>query len=337
MRIKAPFGKPRANPYYQGPKSPHFDGTRFFNPGGIEPLGLKGLLRWQTEGGRQNWPKRWPEQPQFHQPPRQVGASDLRVTMLGHATLLLQVGGLNILTDPVFSDRASPLAAAGPKRVNPPGVRFDDLPPIDIVLLTHNHYDHLDIASLARLQAAHDPLVITPLGNDRIVHARVPKMRVQVQDWGDVLELPDVTIHCEPAHHWSARGMFDRRMALWAAFVIETGAGKIYHIGDTGFHDGINYRAVAAKHGALRLAVLPIGAYEPQWFMRAQHQNPAEAVEGMQLCGAQHAVGHHWGTFQLTNEAIATPVADLQAALDRAKIDPDRFRALPPGTFWDVP
>jgi L-ascorbate metabolism protein UlaG (beta-lactamase superfamily) len=258
--------------------------------------------------------------------------------MVGHATLLLQVAGRNILTDPVWSERVSPFSFLGPRRVNPPGVRFDDLPPIDLVLLTHNHDDHFDAATLARLRSAHDPLVLTPLGNDAILARHAPGMRVHAGDWGDSVDAGDgVVVHFEPAHHWSARGARDRRMALWSAFVVETPAGKVYHVGDTGFDGGRNCRAAARKHGGFRLAVLPIGAYEPRWFMEAHHQNPEEALESMRLAGAAYAAGHHWGTFRLTNEPIDEPRERLHAAVDRAGLERDRFRAMQPGQTWDVP
>ncbi len=327
-----------ANPYYSGPASDHFDGTVFFNPGGITPGSLLSLLKWQLGGGRARWPASWPSPFSPAKPADRIDGSGLRVTIIGHATLLVQTAGLNFLTDPVWSARASPFSFAGPHRVNPPGIQFDALPPIDVVLLSHNHYDHLDIATLARLKAAHDPLVITPLGNDTIVKRGVPGMRVVTGDWGDRVEIEEkAVVHFEPAHHWSARGMRDRRMALWAAFVVETPAGKIYHIGDTGFHDGLNYRAAADKHGGFRLAILPIGAYEPRWFMKAQHQNPEEAVEGMRLANAAFAAGHHWGTFQLTNEPVEEPRQQLQEALSASNIALDRFRAMQPGEVWDVP
>jgi L-ascorbate metabolism protein UlaG (beta-lactamase superfamily) len=250
----------------------------------------------------------------------------------------LQIAGLNILTDPVWSARASPFSFLGPRRVNPPGIRFEDLPPIDLILLSHNHYDHLDGITLARLKTRHDPLVITPLGNDAIIRRYAPEMRVETRDWGDRLEVAEgCAVHLEPAHHWSARGTRDRRMALWSAFAITTAAGNIYHIGDTGFHGGRNYRLAAQRHGGFRLAILPIGAYEPRWFMEAQHQNPEEAVAGMQLANAAYAAGHHWGTFHLTNEPIAEPQERLRKALDSAGMAPDRFRPLQPGEVWDVP
>ena len=335
MTQTSPSKKTR-NRYYTGPISDHFDGTFFFNPEGEAPLGFRELMRWQFGGGRSPWPKRVPSPFPPAKPDERVDG--LRVTMVGHATLLIQVAGLNILTDPVWSPRVSPFSFAGPKRVVEPGIRFDDLPPIDIVLVTHNHYDHLDLATLKRLHKAHEPHIVTPLGNDMIIRRAIPAAKLSAVDWGDRLSLRDgVSIDCEPCHHWSARGARDRRMALWAAFVVSTPAGKIYHIGDTGFHGGINYRAACRKHGPFRLANLPIGAYEPRWFMKAQHQNPAEAVKGMRLCRAAYVAGHHFATIQLTNEGIEEPEAALEKALSEQGVAPERFRALRAGEVFDVP
>ncbi|MGO4564499.1 MBL fold metallo-hydrolase [Rhizobium sp. 2YAF20] len=330
--------KGKRNPYYQGPVSDHFDGSLFFNPDGVEPGNLRALLKWQFAGGRSKWPSSIASCSAPVRPDVRVGDQALRVTMIGHASLLVQVAGLNILTDPVWSERVSPFSFIGPKRVVPPGIRFEDLPPIDLVLVSHNHYDHLDVATLKRLHEAHAPRFVTPLGNDTIIHRAVPQANITTTDWDERIAISkEVTIDAEPCHHWSARGMGDRRMALWAAFVISTPAGKIYHVGDTGFHDGINYRAAADKHGSFRLAILPFGAYEPRWFMKGQHQNPEEAVQGMQLCKAAHAVGHHFGTFQLTDEAIDDPVRQLGDALKRHSIGPERFRPLHAGEVFDVP
>ena len=326
----------KANPYYQGPESDHFDGLRFFNPDGIAPLGLKDVIRWSLKETRARWPKHLPL-PTPARPAARVNGSDLRVTMVGHASMLIQVAGLNILTDPVWSDRASPMRFAGPKRVIAPGIAFDDLPKIDVVLVTHNHYDHLDLKTLQRLAEAFDPLFITPLGNDTIMRPAVQNSRIATLDWEESRSFEGITFTAEPCHHWSARGLRDRSMALWAAFVLETPAGLIYHIGDTGFHGGRNYRDIAQKYGPARLAILPIGAYEPRWFMEAQHQNPAEAVEGFRLLGAAHAIGHHFGTFQLTNEGIEAPVGHLVEALEAAEIEATRFRPLVAGEMFDVP
>lgn len=325
------------NRYYRGPVSDHFDGALFFNPGPCRQNGWREIMRWQFGGGASAWPKSFDSPfPQAH-PAARIEGDDLRITMIGHATLLIQTAGLNILTDPVWADRASPFAFVGPKRLNRPGVRLCSVPPIDVVLLTHNHYDHMDIGTLKCLRAGHDPLIVTPLGNDAILHAADPRLNVRTLDWNESVALDGVHIHATPCCHWSARGLADRRMALWSAFVIETPAGNIYHIGDTGFAGGAHYRAAREKFGGFRLALLPIGAYEPRWFMQESHQSPEEAVRGMELCGADYAIGHHWGTFRLTNEAITAPVEALAEALKARGIAPERFRPLRPGETWDVP
>lgn len=323
------------NPYYSGPVTDHFDGLAFHNPNGVAPGKFTDLLKWKFMEKRALWPAAYASEHHGTIPSETVPGAAIEVTMIGHATLLIQVDGLNIITDPVFSERASPFQALGPKRYNPPGVNFDNLPRIDAVLLTHNHYDHLDILTLDKLVKRDQPKIITPLGNDTILNDSIEGATIEVGDWGDIVTLPgDTKVHFEPCHHWSARGTKDRRMALWSAFVIETGNAKIYHIGDTGFHSGINYLAAAEKHGAFDLAIMPIGAYEPRWFMKGQHQNPAEAVEGFKLCKATHALGHHWGTFQLTNEPVEAPKTALAEALNEHGIDDDRFIAMSPGQVW---
>ena len=330
--------KRAANRYYSGPPSDHFDGTLFFNPDGQLPGRFADLLKWQLSGKRSKWPVANPSPFDPAKPVARIDGGGLLLTMVGHSTLLIQTAGLNILTDPVWSPRVSPLSFAGPRRVNAPGIAFSQLPPIDLVLVSHNHYDHLDLATLKRLKEKHDPQVLTPLGNDAIIDAAIPGMRLTAHDWDERVEIGnEVAIHVEPVHHWSARGTRDRRMALWAGFVIETPAGKIYFAGDTGFHGGTNYRLMAQKHGGFRLAILPIGAYEPRWFMAPQHQNPEEAVQGMQLCNADYAAGCHWGTFQLTDEPIDEPPQKLAEALEAKEVPQERFRALRPGEIWDVP
>jgi L-ascorbate metabolism protein UlaG (beta-lactamase superfamily) len=323
------------NPYYSGPKSDHYDGRTFYNPNGVPPGKFSDLLRWQFQETKAEWPETFESEHAGTEPRSKVSGTDIEVTMIGHATLLIQTAGLNLITDPVFSNRASPFQFAGPKRVNPPGVSFDKLPKIDAVLLSHNHYDHLDVLTLEKLVKRDNPTIITPLGNDAIVKDAVEAAKLTTGDWGDVIEIANsIKVHFEPCHHWSARGTKDRRMALWSAFVIETTNTKIYHIGDTGFHSGINYKAVAEKHGTLDLVIMPIGAYEPRWFMKGQHQNPEEAVEGLKLLGAKQALGHHWGTFQLTNEAVEAPKLALEEAMSQSDMDGAQFIALAPGQVW---
>ena len=320
------------NPYYQGPVSDHFDGVRFFSPIQPKDKTLKELLRWRREGGKTPWPRSFPS-PFRDRPPAEV--SGLRTTLIGHASFLVQAAGLNILIDPVFAERASPLPFSGPKRVNPPGIAFEDLPPVHAVLITHNHYDHLDLPALGRLWATHRPRLVAPLGNDAIIRARHPDMSVETRDWGESVDLGHgVTAHLEPSYHWSARGVNDRRMALWCAYVLTTPSGTVYHIGDTGYGDGKIFGQVRERFGAPRVAHLPIGAYEPRWFMKPQHMNPEEAVRVLLDTGAEQALGHHWGTFCLTDEGVDEPPRALAAALREAGVPEERFRPLRPGEVW---
>ena len=321
------------NSYYAGPPSDHFDGTRFFNPGEPETdRTLLQVLRWKLVGGAATWPAHvavTPAKPQAR-------VDGLRVTTVGHATLLIQAAGLNILTDPVWSERASPLSFAGPERVTAPGIAFANLPPIDAVLISHCHYDHLDVATLRRLHTAHDPLFVMPLGNDAIVRAAVPDARVAVGDWQDRIPLGErAATTLTRANHWSARGVNDRRMALWAGHYIQTAAGSVWFAGDTGYGDGAIFRDIHARHGAPDVALIPIGAYAPRWFMAPQHVDPAEAVRIMADVGAVRALGIHWGVFQLTDEPREEPVTRLAQALDAAGMERDRFVAAAPGSVHD--
>ena len=323
---------------YTGPVSDHFDGTHFFDPDGSPPKKLGEVLRWQFGGGRQRskWPV-WAPSPYADTPPPRVDGERMRFSFVGHASWLIQTAGLNILADPVWSQRASPFAFAGPKRHNDPGIAFEKLPEIDIVLVSHGHYDHLDVATLSRLTAAFSPRVITPLGNDLTMREADSAIKAEAFDWHDRVELgAGVAVTLVPTRHWSARGLFDRNKALWASFVLETPGGKIYIVGDSGYGDGSHFRRVREAHGPLRMALLPIGAYEPRWFMQDQHMNPSDAVKALADCGAQQALAHHNGTFQLTDEAIDAPAIALGEALDAATIPRERFLALKPGQVAEI-
>jgi L-ascorbate metabolism protein UlaG (beta-lactamase superfamily) len=320
--------------YYDGPISDHFDGVRFVDPDGVPPKGIRDVLRWWSSNRKTEWPIAHPS-PYSDRPPPRVSGSQLRVVFVGHASLLLQAGGLNVLFDPVWSDRVSPVSFAGPKRVNAPGIAFEALPPIDVVLVSHCHYDHLDLATLSRLATTHSPRVLTPLGNDSIMRRHDAAIRVEAYDWGDRIDLGALAVTLMPMRHWSARNLFDRNKALWAAFAIETPAGRVYHVGDSGYGDGRRFRE-ARRDGPFRLAILPIGAYEPRWFMREQHMNPRESVQAFLDLGAESALAHHHGTFQLTDEAIDAPERALIEARVAAGIAPERFRVLKPGEAWEL-
>lgn len=330
--VSASSAPQNRNPYYQGPKSDHFDGVRFFNPGGTPPRGFRDILRWRFGDA----PAEWPEAVTLASVPAPAArTADLAVTMVGHATMLIQTQGINILTDPVWSERTSPFSFVGPKRVVAPGIPFEALPPIDLVLLSHNHYDHLDMATLARLKQTHDPHVVTLLGNDTIIAST--GLRSTVMDWGGETGFGPLGIHGLPSHHWSARGVGDRSMALWGGFMLTGAGGPVLFIGDTGFDGGRPYRDLPRRFGPLRAAILPIGAYDPRWFMADQHQDPDEAVQGFLLSQAAYGVGHHWGVVQLTNEARMAPKTELEQALIRRGIAQDRFRAMEPGEMWQIP
>jgi len=322
--------------YYDGPVSDHFDGTRFFDPNGSPPKSLADQWRWYRTAEREPWPE-WAPSAYSDRPPPRVTGPEWRISYVGHASLLIQTAGLNILLDPMWSERASPVSFAGPKRHNEPGIAFDALPPIDVVLVSHCHYDHLDVATLSRLAAVYRPRVITPLGNDTIMKAHDPAIRAEAYDWHDRVELGSgVAVTLGPMRHWSARGLTDRNKALWAAFIIETPAGRIYHVGDSGYGEGHHFREARDRYGPFRLAILPFGAYEPRWFMRDQHMNPEEAMRAFLTTGAELGLGHHYGTFQLTDEAIDAPARALDVARVNEGIEPERFRRLTPGQVWDV-
>ena len=295
------------------------------------------MLRWQLTSKRSPWPKKIPAHSGVR-PLRRVGelnGSGLSITAVGHSSLLIQVGGCNLLIDPVWSERASPLRFAGPRRRNPPAIAFQDLPPIDCILLTHNHYDHMDVFTLKRLWHDHHPVVISPLGNDAVIHASAPEIEVTTGDWWDSFALhPAIRATIVPAYHWSSRNISDRRMALWGGFMLETAAGSIYCAGDTAFRDGAIFHQIRKRFGPPAVALLPIGAYAPRWFMGTQHADPTEAVQIAQICGARHALGIHWGTFQLTDEAHHEPEDLLEAAVSAHKMESSQFIALHPGDVW---
>ncbi|HEU4959315.1 MAG TPA: MBL fold metallo-hydrolase [Sphingomonas sp.] len=328
--------------YYRGPITDHFDGARFFNPDGEDtaapPSGRsRGGFLWRYLTNRDDRPD-WPEQvavtPSI--PPPRVAGSRMLVTWIGHASVLVQTEGLNILIDPVWSEQAGPFGL-GPKRVTAPGVRFDDLPKIDLVLVSHNHYDHMDLATLKRLWNRDRPRIVTSLGNDRVIGAAgVP---AEALDWGGRVKLkPGIDVVVTRSHHWSSRWFTDRNRALWSGFAVILPGGNLFYSGDTGAGD-LSWVDEARALGPIRLALLPIGAFRfvPGQMAIGSHIGPVDAVEILQRLGAARAVPVHWGTFRLSYEAYDTPPKLLDAAMRCAGIDPARFAPVAIGAEVDVP
>lgn len=303
------------------PVSDHCDGRQFFNP---EPVAHRAgdLWRWWRNRAHNPWqrvtdftPPAPP--PQRSQPPR--------ITWVGHATLLIQIDGRNLLTDPVWSERVGPQPWLGPRRYHPPAIRFDDLPPIDVVLISHSHYDHLDRPTIRRLIAAHDPLFVCPLGLDAWFE-HVGTQRVITLDWWQQQALNEgISIHATPARHWSNRTMLDRNRSLWCGYYVTAPSGAVFFAGDTGMGD--HFAAIRERFGAPDVALLPIGAYEPRWFMHAQHMNPADAVDAHVKLGAKKSIGIHFGTFKLSDEGQHDPVHELAHDRRNAGLSADVFVA----------
>jgi L-ascorbate metabolism protein UlaG (beta-lactamase superfamily) len=280
---------------------------------------------------RTRWPARIDEPPR--QPPRRDDASAV-VTFIGHATFLIQTAAGNILTDPMYSERAGPWNLFGPRRVRPPAISFNDLPPIAIILLSHNHYDHCDVRTLGMLARRFDPMVITPVGNAPLVRSAEMR-RVEELDWWQDAKTPPLSITLTPAHHFSARGALDRNRALWGGFVIGAGGRRIYFAGDTAYAPF--FGDIRRRLGPFDLALLPIGAYEPRWFMQSVHMNPAEAVQAHLDLEAPESIGMHFGTFQLTTEGIDEPLRALEHAREAHNVPASRFRTIGFGESVHLP
>jgi L-ascorbate metabolism protein UlaG (beta-lactamase superfamily) len=287
----------------------HFDGKRFFNPNGSQAPGWLDALKWKLTTRREPSP-RFVSDVQQYIPPRQVEGAELRATLVNHSTVLLQQRASHILTDPIWSERSSPLSWIGPRRRRSPGVRLEDLPRIDIVLLSHNHYDHLDLRTLKWLAASGNPAFIVPIGVSRLLRSQKIGP-VHELDWGESKQIDATTIHCVPALHFSARGIFDRNKTLWCGYVISSENGAVYFAGDTAFGDHFSW--IHQRFGSPRLALLPIGAYEPRWFMSPIHMNPEDAVKAHQILAARTSVAIHHGTFQLADDGLDTPKKHLSA------------------------
>jgi L-ascorbate metabolism protein UlaG (beta-lactamase superfamily) len=306
----------------------HFDGKRFYNPDAPQALGFSDVLRWKQSSRPEKSPRFISDVKQSI-PPQRVEGSELRVTLVNHSTVLLQQLGMNILTDPIWSERTSPLSWIGPRRRRAPGVAWENLPPIDIVLLSHNHYDHLDLPTLRRLASRGDSTFVVPIGCAALLRAEKIGP-VQELDWGEELALKGCTVNSVPAFHFSSRWLQDRNKTLWCGYVMECQERVVYFAGDTAF--GPHFQQIREKFGSPRLALLPIGAYLPRWFMSPVHMGPDDAVRAHQILGAQTSIAIHHGTFQLADDGIDTPKKELGN-----EVRDERFLALNNGQFAEIP
>jgi L-ascorbate metabolism protein UlaG (beta-lactamase superfamily) len=311
------------------PVSDHCDGRRFFNlPGGrptASPADVPKLLWGRVRGpGPAVWPAELPP-PLTPELPPDVPAGHVAVTFVGHSTFLLQLPGLTVLTDPVFASHAGPFGRFGPRRARPPALQLAQLPPIDAVLLSHNHYDHLDLPALRWLAKERQPLVITTLGNKAWLEGHGVGRVVEL-DWWQAHTLPQLEVTCTPAQHFSARTLWDRNRTLWSGFVLKTASGSIYFAGDSAWCG--SFETIGARLGPFDLSLIPIGAYEPRWFMGTVHMNPDEAVRAHLAVRSRRSIAMHFGTFQLTDEAIDAPLVALTEARTTHGVAAADFNAL---------
>jgi len=315
-------------------EDPHFYQGRYRNLDPVPRHGLGDFLRWQLAPGR-TFPKgkRFtllrPDAHPLMNPPEEP-----QLVWLGHASFLFQYHGLSLLTDPVLSDRASPFRLVGPKRYTPPALAVSDMPPIHVVLISHNHYDHLDEKTVHQLHRRFgDSLCFCiPMGLRRWFEKRGIHNLVELDWWQSGSLSGNQEVFCLPAQHFSGRTPTDTNTSLWCSWLLEIDGFRLYFAGDTGY--GRIFRKIGELFSPIDLALLPIGAYDPRWFMAPVHVMPEEAVKIHQDIGARQSVAMHWGTFVLTDEPIDEPPRRLRQALEKQGLSESEFRVMQHGEVW---
>lgn len=303
---------------------------KFFNPALPKfDKNLLDVLSWKIKSSPAKWPQ-WVENEAQPKLPSKLTDHEMAVTFINHSSFLIQLNGVNILTDPVYSERTSPVSFAGPKRVRAPGLAFSRLPKIDIVAISHNHYDHLDIDTLKKLDDKFKPLFLVPMGDKKLLREEGMKNVLELDWWASAYHLGEkLKITFTPAQHFSGRGLFDRMESLWGSYVFRYNGYQIFFAGDTGYSK--HFKEIKYRFEYIDFALIPIGAYKPRWFMKPMHVNPSEAVKAHKDLNSKKSIGMHFGTFQLTDEAIYKPVEDLQRAKLKANLNPEEFSIMSVG------
>jgi L-ascorbate metabolism protein UlaG (beta-lactamase superfamily) len=317
------------------PVSDHCDGQRFFNPHAVTGRSFGDLLKWMRTRERTAWPASAAMR-RYDPPPPRVEPGQAAITFIGHSTFLVRTASMTFITDPVFTTHAGPLGRMGPRRVRPPALPTSALPPIDLVLVSHNHYDHLQPLSLALF--AGRASFVAPLGLRGLLPRESGRYGTRGRsdgdggngnhelDWWQRVKVQAAEVTCVPAQHFSARTPWDRNQTLWSGFIVSVDGVTIYFAGDSGYP--AQFAEIGARGAPIDVALLPIGAYEPRWFMQPMHMNPDEAVRAHVDVNARVSIGMHFGTFQLTDEAIDAPLRALEHARAAAGLAPAAFRVL---------
>lgn len=308
--------------YYKGPVSDHFNGKEFYNKDSSHSHSTWDLFKFLFFSSKGDWDEWWNEKP-GPKPAERIAGDSIVVTFINHATFLIQVDSMNILTDPIFSEVASPVPLIGMERHRPPGIKFEELPQIDIVLVSHNHYDHMDISTLKRLKEKFNPLFFVPLGNKELMYDEGLNNAIELDWWGEYQFKNKYKITFVPSKHFSMRGLNDWDKSLWGGYVLQTALGPVYFAGDTGF--GNHFKQIFEHFGPIRLALLPIGPVEPRWFFGDVHISPDEAIKAHKILKSKTSIAMHWGTFSQGSDNMLDAPRQLKILREKELLNPQEF------------